>query len=53
LSNDSLRHLPIGGTFQANPDGAEALLTLLRDGFGLTIERDGHEHVYVEGEPGK
>jgi transmembrane sensor len=53
FSNDSLRHLPIGGTFQANPDGAEALLTLLRDGFGLTIERDGHEHVYVEGEPGK
>jgi transmembrane sensor len=49
FDDDALRSLPVGGTFQTNPEGAEALLTMLRDGFGTTIRRDGHGHVYIEG----
>jgi ferric-dicitrate binding protein FerR (iron transport regulator) len=49
ISDGSLRELPIGGTFQASPEGAEALLTSLRDGFGLTIRRDRPGHAYIEG----
>jgi transmembrane sensor len=49
FDDDALRSLPVGGTFQTSPEGAEALLTMLRDGFGTTIRRDGHGHVYIEG----
>jgi ferric-dicitrate binding protein FerR (iron transport regulator) len=49
ISAGSLRKLPIGGTFQASPEGAEALLTTLQDGFGMTIRRDGPGHAYIEG----
>jgi transmembrane sensor len=48
FDDDALRSLPVGGTFQTSPEGAEALLTMLRDGFGTTIRRDGHGHVYIE-----
>jgi transmembrane sensor len=48
LSDEALRQLPVGGTFQTSPEGAEALLTMLRDGFGATIRRDGQGHVYIE-----
>jgi len=49
FDDDALRSLPVGGTFQTSPEGAEALLTMLRDGFGTTIRRDGHGHVHIEG----
>jgi transmembrane sensor len=49
LDDEALRQLPVGGTFQTSPDGVEALLTLLQDGFGTTIRRDGQGHVYIEG----
>jgi transmembrane sensor len=49
ISDGSLRELPIGGTFQASPEGAEALLTSLHDGFGMTIRRDRPGHAYIEG----
>jgi transmembrane sensor len=49
FDDDALRQLPVGGTFQTSPEGAEALLTLLHDGFGTTIRRDGQGHVYIEG----
>ncbi|MEA3132503.1 MAG: transrane sensor [Gammaproteobacteria bacterium] len=49
LEDDALRRLPVGGTFQTSPEGAEALLTMLHDGFGTTIRRDGQGHVYIEG----
>src|SRR6202011_2333847 len=50
FDDDALRQLPVGGTFQTSPEGAEALLTLLHDGFGTTIRRDGEGgHVYIEG----
>jgi transmembrane sensor len=51
FDDDSLRRLPVGGTFQTSPEGAEALLTMLHDGFGTTIRRDGQGHVYIEGPP--
>jgi transmembrane sensor len=49
IDNDALRRLPVGGTFQTSPEGAEALLTMLHDGFGTTIRRDGQGRVYIEG----
>ncbi|HWM70173.1 MAG TPA: FecR domain-containing protein [Steroidobacteraceae bacterium] len=49
IVDDSLRSLPVGGTFQASPEGAEALLTTLQDGFGTQIRRADPGHVYIEG----
>jgi transmembrane sensor len=49
IEDDALRRLPVGGTFQTSPEGAEALLTMLRDGFGATIRGDGQGHVRIEG----
>jgi transmembrane sensor len=49
FDDDALRRLPVGGTFQTSPDGVEALLTMLHDGFGTTIRRDGQGHVHIEG----
>jgi transmembrane sensor len=49
IDDNELRRLPVGGTFQTSPEGAEALLTMLHDGFGTTIRRDGQGHVYIEG----
>src|SRR6202790_4964615 len=43
LDDEALRQLLVGGTFQTSPEGAEALLTMLQDGFGTTIARDGQE----------
>src|ERR1700726_2181577 len=51
LDDEELRQLPVGGTFQTSPEGAEALLTMLQDGFGTTIRRDGQGHVHIEGPP--
>jgi transmembrane sensor len=48
VGDDALRQVPVGGTFQTSPEGAEALLTMLHDGFGATIRRDGQGHVYIE-----
>jgi transmembrane sensor len=49
FDNDALRSLPVGGTFRTSPDGVEALLTMLHDGFGTTIRRDDQGHVHIEG----
>lgn len=46
--DDSLRRLPVGGTFQTSPEGAEALLKMLQDGFGARIRRLGADRVYIE-----
>lgn len=48
VEDDALRDLPVGGTFQSNPQGAEALLTMLEDGFGLRIRRDGSSAYIAE-----
>ncbi|MCD9006334.1 FecR domain-containing protein [Luteimonas sp. XNQY3] len=47
LGSDA-RDLPVGGTFQSNPQGAEALLSMLSDGFGLHVRREEGQRVYVE-----
>jgi transmembrane sensor len=49
IADDSLRQLPVGGTFQTSPEGAEALLRMLQDGFGTKIRRDDADHVSIEG----
>lgn len=46
--DDSLRQLTVGGTFQTSPEGAEALLKMLQDGFGARIRRLGADRVYIE-----
>jgi transmembrane sensor len=49
IDDPALRNVPVGGTFQTNSAGVEALLTMLHDGFGATIRRDDQGHVYIEG----
>ncbi len=49
IADDSLRQLPVGGTFQTSPEGAEALLRMLQDGFGTRIRRVDADHVTIEG----
>lgn len=39
--------LPVGGSFQANAQGAEALVNMLRDGFGLKVHRQD-DRIYVD-----
>ena len=51
IEDDALRELPVGGTFQTSPQGAEALLKTLQDGFGTRIRRVSADHVYIEGPP--
>jgi len=46
--DDSLRGLPVGGTFQTSPAGAEALLKMLEDGFGARVRRPSVDHAYIE-----
>lgn len=47
LVDDGLRELAVGGTFHANPEGAEALLATLEQGFGLHVRREG-ARIYIE-----
>ncbi len=48
IEDESLRQMPVGGTFQTSPEGAEALLKMLEDGFGARIRRVGTDRVYIE-----
>jgi transmembrane sensor len=50
VEDERLRQLPVGGTFQANSQGAEALLTMLQQGVGLTVRREG-DRAYIQGAP--
>ena len=47
VADDALRGLRLGGTFQANADGAESFLAMLQDGLRLRLIRD-RNHVYIE-----
>jgi len=49
IEDESLRNLPVGGTFQTSPEGAQALLKMLEDGFGARIRHVGTDHVAIEG----
>ncbi len=50
VTDDKLRQLQVGGTFQSNPQGAETLISMLKDGFGLRIRRESGR-VYIDDEP--
>jgi transmembrane sensor len=50
VEDEKLRHLPVGGTFQANPQGAEALLTMLEQGFGVRVRREA-DRAYLRSAP--
>jgi transmembrane sensor len=49
VEDDDLRDYTIGGTFETNPEGAEALLTTLQDGFGLKVRREGRRAYIKKG----
>ncbi len=50
VRDPSLTQMPIGGTFLANPQGAEALVAMLQDGLGLSVHREDGT-VYVDSAP--
>lgn len=47
FADAALRDLRVGGTFRAAPEGAHALLTLLRDGFDMTIRHVGPGRIRI------
>ena len=51
FSDPQLRQLRVGGTFRTTPAGAQALLRMLHDGFGMRIRRVGHDRVEVLARP--
>ncbi|MGC8519797.1 MAG: FecR family protein [Steroidobacteraceae bacterium] len=51
FSDPQLRQLRVGGTFRTSPAGAQALLSMLHDGFGMRIRRVGHNRVEVLARP--
>jgi transmembrane sensor len=48
VEDAQLCSLSVGGVFQANPQGAEALLVMLEQNFGARIQRGG-DRVYIQG----
>jgi transmembrane sensor len=52
IVDEKLRRMPMGGTFPANPQGTEALLKMLEQGFGLTVRREP-SRIYIEPPPDK
>lgn len=51
IEDESLRDLGIGGTFETNSQGAQALLSMLEDGFGLQVRRDGSSAYITQARP--
>lgn len=47
IEDVSIRRLPVGGTFETSPQGTESLLTMLEQGFGLTVHREA-DKVFIE-----
>ena len=45
VSGERLRQLPVAGTFDGSPLGVETFLTMLNQGFGLTVHREAGEIV--------
>jgi transmembrane sensor len=42
VDDESLAKVPVGGTFRTSPEGAEALLNMLEQGFGLRVRYEGN-----------
>jgi transmembrane sensor len=53
IEDEALKNLSIGGTFQANSQGVDALLEMLERGFGLEVRREGNRHIYIGDAPSK
>ncbi|MEP7247662.1 MAG: FecR domain-containing protein [Gammaproteobacteria bacterium] len=53
IEDEALRNLSIGGTFQANSQGVDALLEMLERGFGLQVRREGDDRIYIGDAPPK
>lgn len=51
IEDETLRNLPIGGTFQANSQGVDALLEMLEQGFGLQVRRQDNGHIVISSNP--
>jgi transmembrane sensor len=47
VDDEQLRRLPIGGTFDASPQGVETLVSMLKDGLRLRVRRE-RGRVYIE-----
>jgi len=45
VAGDSLRNLPVAGTFDGSPQGVETFLAMLNQGLGLTVHREAGEIV--------
>jgi transmembrane sensor len=48
IADEALQKLPIGGTFQANQQGVDALLGMLQQGFGLRVRRESNGRIHIE-----
>jgi ferric-dicitrate binding protein FerR (iron transport regulator) len=47
VNDERLQGLPIGGTFDASPQGVETLISMLQDGLRLRVRRE-RDRVYIE-----
>lgn len=41
IEDARLASVPVGGTFETTPNGVDSLLTMLEQGFGVRVRRDG------------
>ena len=48
VADENVRNLRVGGTFQTNPQGTQALLNMLEQGLALNVHRES-DHVVIEG----
>jgi transmembrane sensor len=51
FADPALRQVRVGGAFRTTPEGAQALLRMLHDGFGMTVRRVGDDRVELEAAP--
>lgn len=42
VNDESLAKMPVGGTFRTSPEGVDALLNMLEQGFGLRVRYEGN-----------
>jgi transmembrane sensor len=47
LEDENVGDILVGGTFQASPEGSEAMLAMLQQGFGLRVRRED-DHAYIQ-----
>jgi len=47
VRSSEIDRVPVGGTFQASPQGAEVLLAMLKDGLGLNVKREDGR-IYID-----